>query len=267
MIRAGSIAPPHRAFSLIEVLAALSLTLVLVGSMFAFLSDLLNTRSAVLESAARDRAAITLIERLEVDLACAIVAHAAHGPGIRGDGSSLRVLSRSVNASLAERGSEDSTVFADLQATSIRFDSSQRALSISRGPADSPAPFEPLGGRIGRVRFRYHDGSEWLASFDSIAQARLPRAVEIAIWFIHPDDSDDAEAVVSSTKDAETPTRRDRSTSEEDQAIEDALAELKAASSEPTLSDDAADAAPPDRRRIILIPDAHSDADGAPPDA
>ena len=40
-----------------------------------------------------------------------------------------------------------------------------------------------MGGSVYKVRFRYHDGTSWLDTFDSRSYGRLPLAVEIAIWF------------------------------------------------------------------------------------
>ena len=46
---------------------------------------------------------------------------------------------------------------------------------------------------MARVRFRYHDGTSWTASYDSLRTGRLPAAVEVAVWY-DPWPGDDAPA-------------------------------------------------------------------------
>jgi hypothetical protein len=43
----------------------------------------------------------------------------------------------------------------------------------------------PLSNRVAAVEFRYHDGSQWLESWDSAAQAALPLAIEVAVLVLN----------------------------------------------------------------------------------
>lgn len=176
----------HRAFTLLEVLITIALLLGLMSAMFAFGFDMLSSRQQALQFAWRQRAAVTLVERLEMDLMSCVSALRSE-PGLRGDETSLTLLTRGVAASLAERSADDADVFGDLQRTEYRFDAVEHQVQARRTPwgstlAGDPA-FASMGGRVERVRFRYHDGRQWHASFDSLAAGHLPVAVEVAIWF------------------------------------------------------------------------------------
>src|SRR3712207_4257138 len=97
----------RRAFTLAEVLVAIAILLALVGTMFGFLFDLLSSRQRALEATSQQRAASALIDRLEADLFTCLVGDRRHGAGVAGEGERVRVLSRGVAASLAERGPDD----------------------------------------------------------------------------------------------------------------------------------------------------------------
>lgn len=65
-------------------------------------------------------------------------------------------------------------------ATAINRDNSQSALvEFASGRIDGSV----IAEEVSSVRFRYWDGKEWLAAWDSIAAKALPRAVEVAIGF------------------------------------------------------------------------------------
>ncbi len=180
-------APRHRGFTLLEVLIATGLILALFGSMFTFLFDLLSARERALDHAAKQLAATTLIERVEADLMSCLVGDDVRGAGIEGNSTHLKILTRSVAGSLARRGGNDPAVFGDLQSAEYRFDDPSGHIEIARGPNPDPTEtagtFTAVGGPVFLVRFRYHDGSGWRESFDSLAADRLPVAVEVAVWF------------------------------------------------------------------------------------
>lgn len=177
----------RRAFTLLEMVIAIALVLALVGSMFAFVFDLLSSRARALDFAAKQRAATTLIERVEADLLCCVVGDQASGAGVEGDATRLRIMARAVAASLAERGAEDPAVFGDLQLAEYRFNDRSGLVEARRGPLgegeSGSTGFVAVGGPVHKVRFRYLDATTWRDSFDSLSADRLPKAVEIAVWF------------------------------------------------------------------------------------
>ena len=240
----------RRAFSLLEVLIAIGLVIVLLGSMFAFMFDTLSARTRALEHAGWQRAATTLIERVELDLMSCVVGDRVNGAGIDGDNTSLRILTRGVAAHLAARGREDPSVFGDLQQVEYRFEEDLGQIEGRRLPAGVRAagntPFAPLGGAVYKVRFRYHDSTAWRDSFDSLLQGTLPAAVEIAVWF-HPWPGDERPQAPAS--ELEIP---ERLTFDATAGFDEAEF---ARESDLELFDEPA----PDRIRVIVIPDASSD--------
>ena len=174
-------------FTLLEVLIAIALMLALLGSMFAFTFNMLTSRARALEYSQKQLAATTLIERVESDLMTCLVGDRRIGAGVKGDESSLQILSRAVAASLALNGTSDPAVLGDLQQSLYRFRKQTGMVEASRGPVTgSHLPsqqYQQVGGALFKVRFRFHDGNAWLDSFDSNSAGQLPVAVEIAVWF------------------------------------------------------------------------------------
>jgi type II secretory pathway component PulJ len=235
--------PARFAFTLLEVLIAIALLMGLVTALFAFGFDMLASRQTALQYAWRQRAAATLIERLEADLMSCVAALRTES-GVRGDESSITILTRGVAASLAERSADDGDVFGDLQRTEYRFDSQSHQIQARRTPWGSTvagdSAFVSMGGRIERVRFRYFDGATWESSFDSLSVGRLPRAVEVAIWF----NADADEPLADATGSEEISSAGFDESAFADRADRDSFS-----------------APMPDRLRVILIPDATVAAD------
>ena len=91
-------------FSLFEVLVALALTVLLLGTLFTFYFNLLNARQRLIDTATQHRSADLLIERLETELMTCIVGSAADGAGVKGSPDSITILSRGVAAHRAGSG-------------------------------------------------------------------------------------------------------------------------------------------------------------------
>lgn len=171
---------PCRGFTLIEVMVSLALLAALLAAMSWFVRDLADGRERLRTAAANDVLGSAIIERLEGDLLTTMVGTTEWGPGVKGSSSELLVLSRG----LAARRDGAAPSLADLRWSRFRF-SSERGLEAAAGewkPA-ATAAWQPIGERPARVKFRYLDGRRWVESFDSLTLERLPRAVEISIWF------------------------------------------------------------------------------------
>ena len=233
----------RRGLSLVELLIAIALLIALFGSMFGFLFNTLQKREWLNERVDRQRAVSTLIEQLERDLTSVVAAHGGE-TGLRGTASSLTVLSRGVDAGTAPTAGAG-VLFGDLVRTSYTFDEG-RGVTFERMPVSSRRATETttLGETVARVRFRYHDGSDWQDRFDCMTAGGLPRAVEIAVWYLGTEDEDEAgdiEAFESQLYDKRT---RDRGPSRDRMAMES--------------DDDVDDREPdplPDRIRVIAVPD------------
>lgn len=248
----------RRSFTLLEVLIALALAIALLGSVFTFYFNVMNTRARLLERSERYRAATTLIDRLEAELMVAVAGAGNLNEGVRGNATTLTVAGRGVAASLAERGTLAPEVFSDLQVTRYQFDERARQLELTRRAAghDDTSRREVISGRIARVRFRYYDGTRWRSEYDSLDADALPHAVEVAIWFELPDD-EQADVGVPGIAPIDEPVARN--TFDADAGFDEfgfAMRDDRGFEDEPL----------PDRLRIIRIPDAAEEdvlSDGA----
>ena len=232
----------RRALSLLQLLVALGLALALLGAVFLFLHDLVDSRERALERSRREDAVAALFERLESDLALSIAGASSVGSGVVGDAHSLTILTRVVQPSAvdARRG------LLDLHRHEYRHDAVAQAVVGSRGLVRGGAETIVFDGRVAALRFRYHDGREWTDTFDSRAAGGLPAAVEVAVWFDLPEallPRADADVDVFSGDEEASAEGRGADT-----AIADAGAIGETSASDATLP-------APDRLRVIAIPD------------
>jgi prepilin-type N-terminal cleavage/methylation domain-containing protein len=213
----------RRGFTLLEMIVAAALILALVVAMGVFLTDALRIRSRVSEEMERSRTAAAVVSAIERAIETTLVDDPTHGPGVVGDATSISVLSAGL--STWRLGTTDRALaLEEVDRLTVEFDESGRRLMVGRGGE----PLTPLPGRIERVRFRYYDGSRWRQTFDSVALGQLPSAVEIALW-LRP------------RMLAEQPVERPEFDVPESADAEDA-------------------GPPPDRLRVVSIPDAAPEA-------
>lgn len=233
----------RRAFTLAEVLIAIVLLAVLSASVFTLLQALGERRTRVLESTETARGASAAIEAVEDALLTCIAGGPRVGAGVRGDGESLRVLHR--RAGLGIPG-EPTT---DLVALDLRWDGRTGDLALTLGDpfdaaasASAPSPALAASG-IRRVRIRYHDGTGWRDRFDSAAAGALPLAVDVSLWVGEVERADAGPTPADLAGEFGTlPPPPGESFPEFEQ------------SPAPDPRDEPLP--PPDRRRIIAIPDA-----------
>ena len=222
-----------RGLTLIELLLALALGAVLLAAVFWFVSDLLATREQLRTVARREAVATALFDRIEADLGGA-VASIDDAPGVVGSATALTVLSRGVVL-----GGSPIESLSDLQRWDYTFDSSSGLVFLARSSEAARIGEQvAFDAPLGRVELRYlssggasgggSDGGDdaWMNDFDSVREGGLPRAIEIRVWFHAP--------------------------------AEDAVAEDEtAAEFEPS-------GLPPDRVRLIAVPDAPAPATRSP---
>lgn len=254
----------RRCFTLLEVLISITLATALLGTVFGFLFNLLATRQRVIEFAAQQRAASILIERIERDLVFTLVGDSRSGAGIQGDAASLVLLTRSVAVNLADQAGRENEVFGDLQAIQYRFDEAKKILQvgrISRNPTSgtSSPSLEDLGGNIFRVRFRYYDGESWLETYDSRQAGQLPVAIEIAFWF-DPWPGEELEGTDGAGGAEREPGRNSSATLQ--RGTFDARAGFDEEAVARITDLELASEPEPDRRRVMVIPDARG-SDGS----
>jgi prepilin-type N-terminal cleavage/methylation domain-containing protein len=199
----------RRGFTLLELIVAAILILALVGAMSAFLTDALRIRNRLSTDVERSRTADAIIAMIERGLESTFVDDPDLGAGIAGDATSLRVLHAGL-ASWRLGTSEPSRALEDVDAVELRFDAPSRRILL-RGIDRAESV---LNGEIQRLRIRYFDGSEWSESFDSRERGQLPAAVEVRLW-LRPQAAFDIPAErpeldLPSTADEETPPDRIR---------------------------------------------------------
>ncbi len=229
----------RRGLSLFEVVIALALVMLMFSTIFGFLYYTLQARGRVIELTGRRRAITALVENIERDLLTA-VAHADGTNGIDDTETILVIHSRAVVARRVADGPD--AVLADLERSRYRFLGPFAGIEFSRVAVGSGEPESRFisGESIGRVRFRYHDGSSWSDQFSS--SGGLPTAIEIAIWYEpDPDELEDLE----DEADDEAPLF-ERETFDANAGFDEDAAIEQDFGAEPL----------PDRVRVIVVPDA-----------
>jgi hypothetical protein len=229
-----------RAFTLLEVLVALALTIVLTTVAYAMLWNLSRDRGAILARIESGQDAGDLLDVLEADLESSFVEDPVLGAGVRGHSGGLTVLSRGVHLRALTDGAD-----ATSQALGLS-DTIEAVYSLDGGAiVRRSALIDARGERratderrfVARsMRLRFHDGAAWRASFDSRSSGFLPAAVEVRIFT----ETDPAPA------EGSTPA---------------ASANAPSSESAPASASSVPGSAPaPDRSRVIAIPDGGSAA-------
>lgn len=165
-----------RAFTLLEVMLALSLSLLLAWSIMAIVTNLSDRRDRVVRLASTQEQAGTLFDLLERDLLCCVAARPDGAAGLFGSSSSITITSRW--AQVRPAGSPD----GGTPSSTYRFDAATGRILLRREPAGEPE--ETAVEHVERFALRYYDGQTWHTDFNSAGSGRLPAAVEVALWFL-----------------------------------------------------------------------------------
>ena len=260
-----------RAFSLLEVITAVALLGILLVSIYTFITTIFDRETRALDEAARSQVAMMIFDRLEADLMTA-VASAGGAAGLDGTPERLRIAHRAVLPGSPGAPSED------IQSTSIRFDPRSGVLILSRsggggGSSGIASAREPYPVPVRSARFRYREGESWLGRFNS-ANA-LPAAIELAIWFGESREPRESAPRAMDPVFAEGAGVSGDEPRDDDPFGYDAFGgngPRAAGLSDDPFTDEDKPLGPPDRVRIITIPDAsiprlvrrELDAGGAP---
>lgn len=208
---------PASAFTLIEILLALSITAVLLGVAMVFYRQVADLRGQVLQESERLTAMRLVFDRAAADLRSALPG-AAGGGGFEGDASSM-TFSRSriepggpggaVRIAFGPIWTVDGTNLAVQGIARLENASIPKPLIPAVSPssdtstpmatpetngipeAATNAPVEPLTDRIRYLRLRYWSGARWL---DRWTNGSAPAGVEITLGWdpiepgVDPDD-------------------------------------------------------------------------------
>lgn len=244
---------PNRtsAFTLLEVLLAIGLIGVLSGSLFTFLFQVSAQKAAVSQRAMDDQSADAVIERLESALTGAVASDSAGAPGVVGTSTGLKVLSRGVSLPMKE---DDRTWSAgDLQGTEFRFEG--RAIKARRWDAHQlrvgggAASDEIVSDHVGAMKLRFFDGQAWADSFDSKEAKSLPVAIEVSLWF------GDAPVVAPATGRTGASIPAESKATDKDSRPTPPADKPSPPSTQSSSLGERGTPTPPDRIRIIVVPD------------
>lgn len=222
----------RNAFTLVEVLVALGLVVALAAGMYGFVTSMRERQERIAEETRRSGGVSAFFDQLESDVLTCVAQDGKLGTGVRGNAESLTLVSRGV-------GISSDAALADARVTEYRF--AGDTISASRREAAGTALDQPFSGGIGKVRFRYYDGTTWRDSFDSVQASGLPVAIEVAVWFAGPEPAvKDAPVPARESAEGSGPTDFGPAESFEPEPLEDP-------------ADEATRAA--DRVRLIVVPD------------
>lgn len=220
-----------RGFTLVEVLAAIALLVLLAAAVMSFLGVLRERQKTVGDAYERQRGLAIVMERMDAEIITCFADDGEGHAGIEGSENSLKLGSRGVG-------------IATLGAQSMRMSSTQISeislagdeLRMSRSESEGALPQVLRVQKVGKVRFRYHDGKSWLSSFNSRSAKGLPVAIEVSVWFAQSMPAEHSVGGSAETADGESESTRE-------------------------FSDAGVVEIPPDRVRIYVVPDGASASD------
>lgn len=248
-----------RGLTLVEVLIALGLAVVLLGTAFIFVNDLVRARERIERLSVRERSMDIFLDAVEQAIAsCSL--DAGDG-GVVGDALHCSIWSASSDPGRLVRTGD--SPFPASVSSEFGFEEGDGSLRIRRGDG----PEEMLPAELVAARFRYHDGFEWVDEFDGAARRRLPAAIEVCFWTVPwPEGSRPSWMPESAPVEESTPagdTSRDGSLeafrpmppADFDDDAAPASPAPGGRTSSAAAQRDGASAPAPERRRVILVPD------------
>lgn len=235
----------RRAFTLIEVLLAIALTMVIAGTAIGLATTLLSRRAQIDEAAARDRGVAILMDQIEQDL-MGVVAGSGGESGFVGSSREVTLKVRGVTLRRE-----------DLIEARYRFVASgDGALKAGRVVATRGGGTleETLADGVALMRLRFHDGVAWVDGFDSGRAGELPWAVEVAVWLGDPAEfAGEGAGVGDEAVDGGAEGGEARSARAGD--VEGVEGDEAGGEREEVARDAGVMTRPPDRVRVIVVPD------------
>lgn len=164
-----------RGFTLLEVLLALAIIILLFATMTRVFDDLVDARTRVRRSMIRTEGIAAALELLARSADAAVATGLDGEAGITGDATSIRIA----------RSGVATTRLGDLTGISPVQDRHAVELTFRDGELvvrdEDDGGTETLVTELFAIRFRYHDGRDWSASWNSDSSG-LPVAIECSIW-------------------------------------------------------------------------------------
>lgn len=272
-------------FTLLEVILVLALVIALLAGVAGLSERVLAYRASTRTWVESQNVGEAVISSLERELSTSTIGDGAGGPGVKGNASSIRIVSRGVlgpggdliSTELVFRaatGEVEGTRMPGGRGGREQIDPMLGMDAFASGELDpamqdggmgemDPALMGPdgvpperlteravIGRGVQAMRLLYRDREEWVESFDSLALGRLPLAVQVEIWFGEPDVAVNAASATAahagSTGAAVTQEGSDASSAAASSGATDVAVTYPSRA--------------PDRVRVIAIPDAAAEA-------
>jgi type II secretion system protein J len=193
MRRVDDIATDRKAFTLLEVLLAMMLTALLAGSLYASLRTAFVARRSAEGATGPARTLQLAMTLVEQDLRAAVAPNGILAGAFDGQdaGGPLAGGSDSLNFYAARPGGSERPGVGGVAQVGLlctEGDSGDQPVLVRQVTANLLAPVarepaqEVLCRNIRQFNLRYHDGTDWLDSWDSASHDNaLPLAVEITL--------------------------------------------------------------------------------------
>ena len=176
LYRSNRVPRSGRGFTLLEVLLALAIIILLFATMTRVFDDLVDARARVRRSMMRTEGIAAALELLARSADAAVATGLDGEAGVTGDSGSIRIARSGVATTRLGASEAGISPVQDRHAVELAFrDGALMVRDQDGGDA------ETLATGIFAIRFRYHDGREWSASWNSDA-AGLPVAIECSVW-------------------------------------------------------------------------------------
>ncbi|MCH2160878.1 MAG: hypothetical protein MK085_03280 [Phycisphaerales bacterium] len=163
-------------FTLLEVMLALAILIALLTVMTSVVGGVAMSRERTSERTARDQGITTAFELFAAAVDTCVAADGMGDAGVDGNLLRLRLISSRVPARRLGSNVSGNSPLSDRDAIEFNLDGRRLVLRDVQGGRQSV-----LVENVVAIRFRYHDGEEWLEQWNS-ATSGLPRAIELAIW-------------------------------------------------------------------------------------
>ena len=215
-------------FSLLETMIALGLIGVLIATIGFFVNQVAGSREQMRTNTAREALATAILDGLQTAFMSAIARTGTGSPGMIGTARTITVSHDGVVVSRVF-GATPQNVLNPETALIFEFDPGSGGARLRRdGPSSSSAEMN-----FGAVKLRYLSDGIWSQSWNSFDRGGLPSAIECSIWWVSPFEEE-----------------RSSASSESD----DSLFEIQSVD-EDEFVDDQPSVRPPDRMRLMRVPD------------
>ena len=164
------------AFTLLEMLLALSMVVTLLFVMTRVFDDLVDARRRIEQDSSVVEGATSVLDLLARAADTVVATDGAGEAGVVGDATSLQITRSGVATSRLNRREGIVSPLFDKHALDFAFQDGGFAVRDGDG-----GDWSRLVPDVFAIRFRYHDGNNWTDSWNSGA-AGLPVAIECAIW-------------------------------------------------------------------------------------